>query len=88
MARGALAASGADISLAVSGIAGPDGATPDKPVGTVWMACHVRGGAEGARLFRFSGGRDAVRRRTAVAGMLLAESALSGREFLDTLTKW
>ena len=88
MARGALAASGADISLAVSGIAGPDGATPDTPVGTVWMACHVRGGAEAARLFRFSGGRDAVRRRTAVAGMLLAESALSGREFLDTLTKW
>jgi nicotinamide-nucleotide amidase len=88
MARGALEGSGAGISLAVSGIAGPDGATPDKPVGTVWMACRVRGGAEAAHLFWFSGGRDAVRRKTAVAGMLFAESALDGREFLDTLTKW
>lgn len=88
MARGALERSGAGVSLAVSGIAGPDGATPDKPVGTVWMACRVRGGADSARLFWFSGGRDAVRRKTAVAGMLFAESALDGREFLDTLTKW
>lgn len=88
MARGALERSGAGISLAVSGIAGPDGATPDKPVGTVWMACRLRGGAEAAHLFWFSGGRDAVRRKTAVAGMLFAESALDGREFLDTLTKW
>jgi nicotinamide-nucleotide amidase len=88
MAKGALERSGAGVSLAVSGIAGPDGATPDKPVGTVWMACRVRGGADSARLFWFSGGRDAVRRKTAVAGMLFAESALDGREFLDTLTKW
>ncbi len=88
MARGALERSGAGVSLAVSGIAGPDGATPDKPVGTVWMACRVRGGADSARQFWFSGGRDAVRRKTAVAGMLFAESALEGREFLDTLTKW
>ncbi len=88
MARGALERSGAGVSLAVSGIAGPDGATPDKPVGTVWMACGVRGGTDATRLFWFSGGRDAVRRKTAVAGMLFAESALEGREFLDTLTKW
>jgi nicotinamide-nucleotide amidase len=88
MARGALDRSGAGISIAVSGIAGPDGATAEKPVGTVWMACCIRGGEPKALLFQFSGNRDAVRRRTAVAGMLFAESVLIGREFLDTATKW
>ena len=38
MLEGALSLSGADIGIAVSGIAGPDGATPDKPIGSVWLA--------------------------------------------------
>jgi nicotinamide-nucleotide amidase len=88
MAEGSLAASGADASIAVSGIAGPDGGTPEKPVGTVWIAVGLRGKDCAVRLFSFSGSRDMVRRRTAVAAMLFAESRLRGREFLDTRAKW
>jgi nicotinamide-nucleotide amidase len=88
MAEGSLAASGADASIAVSGIAGPEGGTVEKPVGTVWIAVGLRGRGCVARLFFFSGSRDMVRRRTAVAAMLFAESRLQGREFLDTRAKW
>ena len=67
MAEGALRVSGADLSVAVSGIAGPDGGTDDKPVGTVWFAFSVRDGGDvdtAAEVERFDGDRDAVRRQT------------------------
>jgi nicotinamide-nucleotide amidase len=79
MARGALARSGADVAVAVSGIAGPDGGTPEKPVGTVWMAVALKAGSCRSRLWRFSGQRDMIRRRTAVAAMLFAEAEVLGR---------
>ena len=67
MAEGALRLSGADIAVAVSGIAGPDGDTDDKPVGTVWFAWAVRDGSNlltDASCEQFSGDRELVRELT------------------------
>ena len=63
MARGALVHSLADVAVAVSGIAGPGGGAPDKPVGTVWFAWVVSGGAPRVETRRFDGDREAVRRQ-------------------------
>jgi nicotinamide-nucleotide amidase len=82
MARGILAVSGAGLSLAVSGIAGPDGGTEEKPVGTVWIATALAGALPVAAACRFSGGRDMVRRKAAVTGLLAATAAAAGRPFL------
>jgi len=61
MAEGALAKSGADVAAAVTGIAGPSGGTPAKPVGTVCFAWAAKGGAVAATTRRFDGDRAAVR---------------------------
>ncbi|ENO85004.1 CinA family protein [Thauera linaloolentis] len=66
MAEGALARSAADIAVAVSGIAGPGGGTPAKPVGTVCLAWARRGDPVHACTLRFSGDRTAVRRQTVI----------------------
>jgi nicotinamide-nucleotide amidase len=81
MARGALAVSGAGLALAVSGIAGPDGGTAEKPVGSVWVATARAGASPQAFACRFSGGRDAVRRKAAVVGLLAAAAAAAGQPF-------
>ena len=67
MAAGALRVSGADVAVAISGVAGPDGGTPGKPVGTVWFAVASGRGAEvvvAAELQLFDGNREVVRRRS------------------------
>ncbi|GGF02675.1 hypothetical protein GCM10011356_15470 [Kangiella profundi] len=65
MARGAYIASGGEnrISVSVSGIAGPDGGTPDKPVGTVWIGLFD-GNAIYSRLLQLSGSRSEIRTAT------------------------
>lgn len=76
MAWGALKASPADLALAISGIAGPDGGTADKPVGRVWFAVVVRGGQAQSQSHDFQGNRDAVRRAAVAKGLaLIAEAA-------------
>jgi len=73
MARGALAASRADLAVAVTGVAGPDGGSEDKPVGTVWFGFALRGGTTRTERHVFDGDRAAVREATverALAGLI------------------
>ncbi len=69
MVSGALARYGATVAVAVTGIAGPSGATPGKPVGTVWIGWKRRGGYAKAELFHFPGDRESVRRQTVAAAL-------------------
>ncbi|MEP7243818.1 MAG: nicotinamide-nucleotide amidohydrolase family protein [Gammaproteobacteria bacterium] len=67
MALGALRVSGAEVAIAVSGIAGPEGGTPGKPVGTVWFGVGFHVGGEpvlSSHRELFEGDREAVRRRS------------------------
>jgi nicotinamide-nucleotide amidase len=76
MARGALKRTRAELAVAVTGIAGPDGGVPGKPVGTVWFCWAVRRGKRvelTVMRHLFRGNREAVRRKTvrkALQGML------------------
>lgn len=76
MAEGALARSDARLSVAITGIAGPGGAVPGKPVGLVWFAWAQRNGPTQSRAIVFKGGRERVRRQSVAV-------ALQG--FLDLL---
>ncbi len=69
MATGALAHSEADVALAISGIAGPGGAVPGKPVGTVCFAWAVKDKLPQADTQHFSGDREAVRRQSVAHGL-------------------
>jgi len=78
MAEGALAASGADIALSCTGIAGPGGATPGKPVGLVFVGCARRGAATVVERHVFPGDRTAVRAGTVAAALHLARRMAAG----------
>ena len=72
MAAGALKRTAVNVAVAVTGIAGPDGGAPGKPVGTVWLAWAERHGQRiqvAAQLRHFRGDRDAVRRKTVRAAL-------------------
>ena len=77
MAEGAIAHSRAQVSLAVTGIAGPGGGTPDKPVGLVWLAWCVNGQTHSLAQ-QFSGNRAAVRRQTLVCAVQRLGQLLGG----------
>ncbi|WMC12408.1 CinA family protein [Oceanimonas pelagia] len=65
MVRGACAASGCGLGVAVTGVAGPGGGSPEKPVGTVWLACCLAAHDRlDCRLLQLDGDRAAVRRQT------------------------
>ena len=73
MVTGALTHSGADVAVAVSGVAGPDGGSPSKPVGTVWLAWARRGRAPRTQCVHIDGDRATVRAeavRLALEGLI------------------
>lgn len=69
MAKGACAA-GDSLGVAVSGVAGPGGGRPDKPVGTVWLACYLASTDKvSSHLLQLSGDRQSVRQQTVLAAL-------------------
>lgn len=79
MAQGARKALGCDIAVSVTGIAGPTGAEPGKPVGTVWIGIADEQGAF-AQLRNFEGERGAIRVQTAIAALEALEERLNPSE--------
>jgi nicotinamide-nucleotide amidase len=80
MANGALRTAGVEMGIAVTGIAGPDGGTAAKPVGTVWFAVatvNAEGPATVCELRHFSGDREQVRRQSVDCALRLALGRLS-----------
>ena len=81
MASGALERFGADVAIAITGIAGPDGGTEEKPVGTVCWCAKRSDGATLARDVRMPGDRNEIRDRSTTVGMHLLRRLLRGEEF-------
>jgi PncC family amidohydrolase len=84
MTRGALAASGTSAAIAVSGVAGPGGGGPHKPVGSVWIGVRLATGERAERLYTFPPPRQRVRALAAGMALYLMETLVSrGTEALD-----
>jgi PncC family amidohydrolase len=78
MAEGARKAAGADIGLSVTGIAGPGGGTPEKPVGTVYIGISLKDKVFAKRFF-FHGDRKAIREATSGAALQWVIDCLEGK---------
>lgn len=77
MAKGGVFATDADVCIAITGLAGPDGATPEKPVGLVYIACYMNDKVQ-VEEFRFKGNRQKVREQSVVQALdLLRRSILA-----------
>ena len=79
MARGALANSGADISVAISGVAGPDGGTKETPLGTVCFAWAIKDGEIRTEREQFFGNRSEIRQQAVVHGLSMICELASSR---------
>lgn len=79
MAEGALERSNAQVSVAVSGIAGPGGGTPQKPVGTVWLAWASHDGDTRTRSSHFAGDREMIRKQAVLAALQGILDTVQGR---------
>lgn len=79
MAEGAAKAAGADVAVSTTGIAGPDGGTPEKPVGLVYIGCYVDGKLA-VKEYHFCGSRTEVRESTVEAALVLLKGMLADGE--------
>lgn len=70
MAKGAAIFTKADVTISVTGIAGPDGGTKEKPVGLVYIACNVKGNLE-VKEYHFSGSREKIRQSSVASALTL-----------------
>ena len=77
MARGALERSRATVAVSITGVAGPAGGTPEKPVGTVCFA-WARGGAVRSETRQFGGDRESIRRQSVILALEGVMRALDG----------
>lgn len=75
MATGGVFATDADICIAVTGVAGPDGGTPEKPVGLVYIACYMKDSVQ-VEEYHFNGNREKIREQTAVQALDLLRRAV------------
>jgi PncC family amidohydrolase len=80
MARGACESLGAKIGLAVTGIAGPDGGTEEKPVGTIWLSVDAAGNIKSKRL-QLNGSRADIRRQAAEHALYYLLECISESNF-------
>lgn len=83
MARGGRAFAHADYAVAITGIAGPDGGSDDKPVGTVWICIEGLGERRDCRRFIFPGAREQVREHSCVNALSMMSQRIS--ESYETL---
>ncbi|MDD3670354.1 MAG: nicotinamide-nucleotide amidohydrolase family protein [Sphaerochaetaceae bacterium] len=89
MAEGMLDMSGSDCACAISGIAGPEGGTTEKPIGLIWFAFASKHRNTASISLRISSyGRSSVRRRAAIAACLLTFAYLNGIDLLDRVQSW
>ncbi|HEX2779660.1 MAG TPA: CinA family nicotinamide mononucleotide deamidase-related protein, partial [Gemmatimonadaceae bacterium] len=79
MASGARARFGASAGIAITGVAGPGGGTPEKPVGTVWLGVDGEGRVE-ARRINTVGDREEIRRRATQAALALVRRVIHGEQ--------
>ena len=75
MVRGLLAETKTDVGIAVTGVAGPDGGTKEKPVGLVYVSCNVKGKIN-VKECHFSGTREKIRNASVAAALMLARSCV------------
>jgi nicotinamide-nucleotide amidase len=80
MAAGALQRFGADTAVAITGIAGPGGGTPEKPVGTVCFTVKLADGSTDTRTLRLPGNRSDIRERSTTVAMHMLRRALGDPE--------